>query len=80
MNIIKQGDVIIANLKAGRIKEFSCRYCGCVFEANINEYHLHSQYNRFWCSCPCCDYPALENKKGKIGAFSLLKNIFFSKH
>ena len=34
MKIIKEGDYIIAN----RVIKFSCKNCGCIFEANKNEY------------------------------------------
>lgn len=52
MNIIKPGNLDF--LKG--TKKFECRNCGCVFEADKNEYSCGSQYNDVFyiCDCPCC--------------------------
>lgn len=53
MKILKNGDL----RKFNQVKEFSCHYCGCVFEANKNEYTLHDdQRDGPWIEirCPCC--------------------------
>ena len=52
MKIIKQGNPEIIN----KPKKFSCSRCGCVFEADKNEYKAGNQYNDiyFYAECPCC--------------------------
>lgn len=55
MKILKQGD--LERLK--KSLQFTCKLCGCVFEANDNEYVLVGEE---WlngnieavCNCPCC--------------------------
>lgn len=44
------------------IRRFKCTYCGCVFEADKNEYECGSQYSDFYysCKCPCCGQHAGE--------------------
>lgn len=76
MNIIKQGDASLANIKVCTTKEFHCSMCNCVFEADIHEYHLNSQYNRCWCNCPCCKNVALYHGERKRGLFQKIKNMF----
>ena len=41
MKIIKNGDM----QKLKMTKHFSCKKCGCVFEADKDEYKSGSQYN-----------------------------------
>lgn len=53
MRIIKHGDL---ERKAER-KRFTCRDCGCVFDAESGEYKIGTHYNEtyFSCRCPCCN-------------------------
>lgn len=76
MNIIKQGDELLANIRLCNTKEFHCPMCDCVFEANIHEYHLNSQYNRYWCNCPCCKNVVLYRSECGKGLLQKIKNIF----
>lgn len=45
-----------------KIKEFTCVYCGCVFEANKNEYKYiqrkcgKNDYVYYQCQCPYCGF------------------------
>jgi len=52
MKIIKNGDM----QKLKMTKHFSCKKCGCVFEADKDEYKSGSQYNEtyYFCKCPFC--------------------------
>ncbi len=56
MKIIRQGNYIIAN----RIIKFSCENCGCVFEADKDEYTPYYECKNKVCKvramifCPCC--------------------------
>ena len=52
MEIIQKGDT----KRLLKIKRFTCKECGCVFEANKTEYKYGSQYNEgyYYCNCPCC--------------------------
>ncbi len=52
MKIIKEGDLN----KLKKIKRFECKECGCIFEAEKNEYKQGSQYNDiyYYCECPFC--------------------------
>lgn len=51
MVILKEGNAQAA-LKP---KRFLCRYCGCYFEANRNEYQNGTQIEpECWCKCPVC--------------------------
>lgn len=52
MKIIIPGDA--TRLK--KIKSFTCKECGCVFEADKTEYRSESQYNEeyYACKCPTC--------------------------
>lgn len=54
MEIIKQGN--ISKLK--QTKKFECRWCGCIFLADDDEYkYSGSQYNELYyqCACPTCN-------------------------
>ena len=53
MKIIKEGDL----KKLKKIKRFECKECGCIFEAEKDEYKWDSQYNvtYYYCTCPCCN-------------------------
>lgn len=44
------------------IKRFKCIFCGCVFEAEKDEYQSDTQYNEvyFHCKCPECGKNATE--------------------
>ncbi len=52
MTIIVEGD--LNRLK--EIKRFNCRKCGCIFDAEKEEYKVSSQYNEeyYSCICPTC--------------------------
>lgn len=52
MKIIKEGDLN----KLKETKKFYCRACGCVFEADNEEYIKEEQQLDviFVCECPCC--------------------------
>lgn len=52
IKVVKEGDP--NRLKAS--KRFQCDECGCVFEADKDEYQSDMQYNTmyFYCECPCC--------------------------
>ena len=53
MKIIKEGDL----KKLKKIKRFECKECGCIFEAEKDEYKWGNQYNEtyYYCACPCCN-------------------------
>lgn len=53
MKIIKEGNLN----KLKKIKRFECEECGCIFEAEKDEYKWGSQYNEeyYYCACPCCN-------------------------
>lgn len=52
MKIIKEGNLN----KLKKNKRFECKECGCIFEAEKNEYKEGSQYNYsyYYCICPYC--------------------------
>jgi len=56
MNVIKHGKPKIT------LKRFECEVCGCIFEADKDEYTGHSQYNEMWfiARCPECGGRACE--------------------
>lgn len=56
MKIVKEGN---PNWNK-KPKEFTCRYCGCVFVADSNEYVVDTWRNTktYTCNCPCCDNKA----------------------
>ena len=63
MKIIKQGlskEELEAKLKA--VKRFQCTTCGCVFEADKDEYKADDDYCRvvYFCECPNCKNNAFE--------------------
>lgn len=41
---------------AKETKQFTCKKCGCVFEADRDEYSCGTQYNDgyYMCQCPTC--------------------------
>ena len=53
MKIIKEGNLD----KLMRVKRFKCKECGCIFEAEKDEYKRGRQYNGtyYYCACPCCN-------------------------
>lgn len=63
MKIIKQGlskEELEVKLKA--VKRFRCATCGCVFEADKDEYKADNDYCRcvYFCECPNCKNNAFE--------------------
>lgn len=52
MKIIKNGSME----QTLKTKRFECENCGCIFEADINEYRIGMQYNSefYYCRCPFC--------------------------
>lgn len=52
MKIIKEGnpDVIRRRIR------FTCKRCGCIFDADFGEYYIDSWRNEehYRCECPCC--------------------------
>lgn len=51
MRIIEHGSL------SNKIKQFSCEYCGCIFEANYNEYdYMDLGFGGLTpiCRCPEC--------------------------
>lgn len=55
MKIIKQG------IEQTKAKRFECAKCGCIFEANKDEYRftdvigqLHDNLPAYYCRCPNC--------------------------
>ena len=58
MKIIKTGNLN----KLKRTKRFECGHCGCIFEAELGEYHVDTQYNwdYCYCKCPICHRDAYE--------------------
>ena len=52
MKIIRNGDM----KRIKRVKTFDCDFCGCLFEADITEYKIGSQYNEtyYYSICPFC--------------------------
>ena len=61
MKILKEGSLN----KINKIKRFECNKCGCLFEANKNEYKISSQYNQeyVYCECPFCHKTVYGEKK-----------------
>lgn len=59
MKIIRQGDPD----RLHKVKRFMCRECGCIFEADKEEYKTGNQYNEsyVWCECPYCANTAHED-------------------
>jgi Zn finger protein HypA/HybF involved in hydrogenase expression len=65
MKIIKEGktkeelEKILKNTK-----RFECKTCGCIFEANDDEYEYEDDYiySRHYCKCPNCEQRANEMK------------------
>lgn len=65
MKVIKQGktkEELKAKLKA--TKRFECKTCGCVFEADEDEYEFEEDYiySSYYCKCPNCGQRANEVK------------------
>lgn len=52
MKIIKEGD----KQKLLRIKKFECFACGCIVEADKNEYFMSDEFSSssYTCNCPTC--------------------------
>lgn len=63
MKIIKEGDPA----KLITAKRFECNKCGCVFEADKDEYKSGMQYNEtyFYCKCPFCGYTVSYIENGR---------------
>ncbi len=62
MTVLKEGDRNRAKMLVLQTRRFECDRCGCVFEANNNEYKSAAQYNDiyYFCKCPCCGENANE--------------------
>lgn len=63
MKIIKEGktkEELEKTLK--NTKRFECKTCGCVFEANDDEYKYDQDYiyTTCYCKCPNCEQNAFE--------------------
>lgn len=63
MKIIKEGN---PKTRANVVRRFECQTCGCIFDANGNEYEVDEWYMkdvnrnktiilRAWSACPMCD-------------------------
>lgn len=67
MKIIKDGDKELAERKKKQTKRFECKMCGCIFEADKDEYaDTGVQYDfYFYAECPCCKETAREYKMRK---------------
>lgn len=66
MKIIKEGNKEIAMAKRAKLVEFSCPLCGCVWQANKDEYEDGSnQYDGaiFYCDCPTCGENIYSSKR-----------------
>ena len=53
MKIIKAGDI----RRIDNTRKFTCKRCGCVFEADRSEYHTQSDFRNghfYVCMCPTC--------------------------
>jgi len=61
MKIIREGNV----KRLLKTKRFTCKECGCVFEANKGEYESGVQYNEeyFYCQCPTCKRTAYSDER-----------------
>lgn len=57
MNIIKPGDELLIKKPV----QFTCRNCGCIFEATANEYTMGTIYHT--CICPCCGKQVITKKE-----------------
>lgn len=64
MNIIKHGDKELAERKIKQTRRFKCKVCGCVFEADKEEYKCYDEQRNFYyyAECPCCKESAREEK------------------
>lgn len=65
MKIIQQGDIELAKKYMSSIKTFECEICGCLWEADKNEYTSFGSAwdltNTYVCKCPCCgNYVVIE--------------------
>lgn len=63
MKIIKEGktkEELEKILK--HTKRFECKTCGCIFEANKDEYkhEVDWVYSNYYCKCPNCGQNAYE--------------------
>lgn len=57
MKIIKQGKTEEElKLILSKTKRFECGMCGCIFEANADEYTHRTYLNEtvYYCKCPNC--------------------------
>lgn len=64
MFIIKDGNKELAEKKKKQTKQFECRICGCIFEADKGEYKCEEAQFSLWYSakCPCCGDKTYEAK------------------
>lgn len=66
MKIIKEGNKELAITKRAKPVEFSCSLCGCIWQANKDEYENESnQYDGeiFYCDCPTCGEKIYSSKR-----------------
>ena len=67
MKIIKDGlSYEEIEKKRKGIRRFKCNFCGCVFEAEQNEYKCNQYYNSelsYTCLCPKCNEFTREDKE-----------------
>lgn len=65
MNIIVEGDC--SRLK--KTKRFECEECGCIFEADKDEYKYcgsQREGDEWYCICPTCGNKTYTTDKGQI--------------
>ena len=61
MKIIQQGDL----KRLDKTLRFTCNACGCVWDANANEYRLEWDRNSQYpvCECPTCGKASYDGKR-----------------
>lgn len=50
MEIVREGDMTLCEKNKRCILQFTCIYCGCVFDAGRDEYE-DNQYDGVYCYC-----------------------------
>ena len=63
MKIIKEGKTKEQLEKIPKYtKRFECKTCGCIFEADNDEYEVEDNRCRvlYFCKCPNCEHRAFE--------------------
>jgi RNase P subunit RPR2 len=61
MKIIKHGDL----KRLDTVRRFTCSACGCVWDANKNEYRVEFGLNESVtvCECPTCGLSAYDGRR-----------------